>query len=379
MLTREEKAKIIEEIVNIFNTYKTIGFVDFYKLPTREYREMKKKLTSVNIKFFKKSLVIKALERLNKKELINFLPNSCGILFTNKNPFEIYKEIKKLVTYRFAKENDIAEEDIVIKPMVTNIPAGMAIAEFQRLKIEVGVEAGKIAIKKEKVLVKKGERISKEVASILQKLNIKPIPIRIKISCLFDGKIIYPKEVLELDEKFYIDQILRIFSFANSVCEKIGWITKYNVSNFVKKAYLNAIELSIKIEFFDEKNIREALRRAIIRLNIFKSLINIENMEYVYAALLLHEAKKEITEENIKKILEAAGIVPDEAKVKSLVESLKNINIDEVLKSATLQPVQVVQTQIPQETKKEEEKKKEEEEKKREEEAVAGLSALFGF
>jgi len=378
MLTREKKAKIIEEIINIFNNYKTIGFVDFFKLPTREYREMKKKLNSVNIKFFKKSLVIKTLERLNKKELINYLPNACGILFTNREPFEVYREIKRLVTYRYAKENDIAEEDIVIKPMVTNIPAGMAIAEFQRLKIEVGVEAGKIAIKKEKVLVKKGEKISKEVASILQKLNIKPIPIRIKVTCLTDKKIIYPKEILDLDENYYIQQILKIFSFVSAICEKIGLITRYNISNYLKRAYLNALELSVKAEFFCERTISEILRRAIIKVNIFKSLN--KDMEYVYAALLLYEAKKEITEESIRKILEAAGIVPDEAKIKSLVESLKNINIEEVLKSTTLisQPQVIPQQQEIKKEKGEEEKKKEEE-KKREEEAVAGLSALFGL
>jgi len=103
-------------------------------------------------------------------------------------------------------------------------------------------------------------------------------------------------------------------------------------------------------------------------------------MEYIYAALLLHSAKKEINEENLKKVLEAAGVSVDEARVKSLVESVKNINIDEVLSSATLvtAPVQPVAPQ-QQAAEKKEEKKSEEESKKAEEQAVAGLSALFGF
>ena len=96
-------------------------------------------------------------------------------------------------------------------------------------------------------------------------------------------------------------------------------------------------------------------------------------MENVYAALLLHSAKKEITEENLKKVLEAAGIQPDENKIKALVSALKNVNIDEALQQAVAVPA----TGTAQaETK--EEKKEEEEEKKKEEEAVAGLSALFG-
>jgi len=97
--------------------------------------------------------------------------------------------------------------------------------------------------------------------------------------------------------------------------------------------------------------------------------------EYAYAALLLHSAKKEINEENVRKVLEAVGIQPDEAKIKALVASLEGVNIDEVLQQAITFAAPVAQEQ--KEEKKEEEKK-EEEEGKSLEEAAAGLSALFG-
>jgi len=95
-------------------------------------------------------------------------------------------------------------------------------------------------------------------------------------------------------------------------------------------------------------------------------------MNEVYAALLLHEAKKEINEENIKKVLEAAGAQVDENKIKALIAALQGVNIDEALSQAAIVQAQPVQTQ---EAKVE---KKEEEGKKKEEEAVAGLASLFG-
>ena len=95
-------------------------------------------------------------------------------------------------------------------------------------------------------------------------------------------------------------------------------------------------------------------------------------MEYVYSALLLHSAKQPITEENIKKVLEAAGITPDEAKIKALVASLEGVNIDEALQQAAV----AVAAPAKEEEKKEEKK---EEEGKKAEEAAAGLSALFGW
>jgi len=96
-------------------------------------------------------------------------------------------------------------------------------------------------------------------------------------------------------------------------------------------------------------------------------------MNEVYAALILHEAKKEINEENIKKILEAAGAQVEEAKIKALVAALQGVNIDEALKQAVVIPTQAAVT-----TQEKKEEEREEEEKKRAEEAVAGLSALFG-
>jgi len=97
--------------------------------------------------------------------------------------------------------------------------------------------------------------------------------------------------------------------------------------------------------------------------------------------MLLHSAGKEINEENIKKVLEAAGVKVDDARVKALVASLEGVNIEEAIKSASLVATAPAQAEAKEE-KKEEEKKEEEKKKKEEEvseeEAAAGLSALFG-
>jgi large subunit ribosomal protein L12 len=98
-------------------------------------------------------------------------------------------------------------------------------------------------------------------------------------------------------------------------------------------------------------------------------------MELMYATLLLHSVGKEINEENLKKVLEAAGAQADEGKIKAVVAALEGKNIDEILEKAAM-PV-AAPAAAPAEEKKEEEKKEEEEEKKAEE-AAAGLAALFG-
>ncbi|AIU69873.1 50S ribosomal protein L12 [Thermococcus eurythermalis] len=106
-------------------------------------------------------------------------------------------------------------------------------------------------------------------------------------------------------------------------------------------------------------------------------------MEYVYAALLLHAAGKEITEENLKAVLEAAGVTPDEARIKALVAALEGVNIDEVIEKAAMPvaaPVAVAAAPAPAEggAEQAQEEEEEEEEEASEEEALAGLGALFG-
>ena len=106
-------------------------------------------------------------------------------------------------------------------------------------------------------------------------------------------------------------------------------------------------------------------------------------MEYVYAAMLLHKAGKEINEENITNVLTAAGVAVEAVRVKALVASLSEVNIDEAVKAAPAMMAAPAAAQAPSapaaEAKpKEEEKKKKEDDKAKEEAALEGLGALFG-
>jgi large subunit ribosomal protein L12 len=107
-------------------------------------------------------------------------------------------------------------------------------------------------------------------------------------------------------------------------------------------------------------------------------------MEYVYAAMLLHKAGKEINEKNLSNILTAAGVTVDAVRVKALVASLSEVNIDEAIKAAPTMMAAPAAAQAPTtpaaeaKPKEEDKKKKVEEEKAKEEAALEGLGALFG-
>lgn len=99
-------------------------------------------------------------------------------------------------------------------------------------------------------------------------------------------------------------------------------------------------------------------------------------MEYIYAALLLDAAGKEISEKSLEEVVKAAGFTPDEAMAKSVAKSLNGVNIKDVIKNA--QSVQVAAPAAAGAAPAEKKKEEKAEEKMSEEEAAGGLASLFG-
>ena len=103
-------------------------------------------------------------------------------------------------------------------------------------------------------------------------------------------------------------------------------------------------------------------------------------MEYIYSAMVLYAAGKDITEDAVTAVLKAAGVDADAAKVKALIASLDGVDIKEAIESAsvmaapTAAPAAAPAAGAAAAPANEEP----EEEAVSEEEAAAGLSALFG-
>ncbi|MCC4768885.1 50S ribosomal protein P1 [Methanosarcina sp. DH2] len=102
-------------------------------------------------------------------------------------------------------------------------------------------------------------------------------------------------------------------------------------------------------------------------------------MEYIYAALLLHNAGKAITEEAITAVLQAAGIEVNEARAKALVAALDGVDIEEAIaKAAFAAPAAAPAAAAPAAAEAPVEEPEEEEDDTSEEDGMAGLGALFG-
>ena len=101
-------------------------------------------------------------------------------------------------------------------------------------------------------------------------------------------------------------------------------------------------------------------------------------MEYMYAAMLLHSAGKEINEDAITSTLSAAGLQPDSVRVKAIVAALAEVNIEEALKAPVFTAGAAPAAAAPAAEEEAEAEEEPQEEEKEEEEDLQGLGDLLG-
>jgi large subunit ribosomal protein L10 len=250
-VVKKEKIAAVEKLRKILEENQLIGFADLYKMPTKQLQEIRKQIRGKGqIIVTKKSIVLHALREVQKQNLQEFekmLPQQPAIIVSNQEPFKFYLFISKMKSPTYAKAGDAAEEDIVVSAGPTNLLPGPVISELTKLGIPAGVEEGKIAIKKDKVVATKGTIISKELASVLRKLNIKPINIGLKIVALYKDGEIFQKEVLDLVGEKYITLVLQAHQRALNLSVAVGYPTRENIKLLLAKAYRTAKVIENKL------------------------------------------------------------------------------------------------------------------------------------
>jgi len=148
------------------------------------------------------------------------------LLFCDIDPFELSAILSENRSDAKAKAGQIAPTDIEIKEGPTELVPGPAISQLGSLGIKVAVEDGKITIKENKVIVKKGEKINETAADLMAKLDIKPFKVGFNPVVAYDNKEGKFYEEIQIDKEKTIEELKekarKAFSFAYS----ISWITK---------------------------------------------------------------------------------------------------------------------------------------------------------
>jgi len=238
-VVKEWKLKAVEKLRGEIEKCPVIAIINMHKLPSRQLQQIKKNVREqCTFRIVKKSILqfaMKDLKIKNVEELQKIIPQQPALVLTELDPFKFFSTIDKLKSPAAAKEGDIAPGDIKVSAGPTNLLPGPVISELTRGGIPAAVKDGKIAIKKDVVVAKKGDKISKQLASALKKLDIEPMLIGLNVVAIYQDGMIYKKETLSL-VNVYPEMIKEAYNQALNLSVAVCYPTKENVKYLIAKA-----------------------------------------------------------------------------------------------------------------------------------------------
>lgn len=236
----EYKIALVKELAGIMKKSRTILIASTSKLPSSQFHEIKKNLRGkADIKIARKSAVLRAIDSVQRAgldKLREHIKADVALFFSNLDAFELSGLLSDNLSSVRAKAGDIAHEDISVEPGPTDLVPGPAISELSSVGLKVAVEGGKLAIKQPAVIVKAGEAIKPNVASVLGKLNITPLKVGFEPLAAYDSESDKVYTGIKIDKKKFIEEfkgdIVRSRNFAIS----IAYICKETISALMQKA-----------------------------------------------------------------------------------------------------------------------------------------------
>ncbi len=245
----EKKQKALKELIELIQKNKTIMIASIESLPARRFQKIKKELKGkAVVKVLKKSLINLALEKASTElEPIKAkVDKDFALLLSQQDPFELAGLLAELKSNTKIKPGQIAEQEIEIPVGTTDVLAGPAITEFSNAKIKVGIDQGKIAVK-EALIIKKGSKISPEVALVLERLEIKPVIIGFKPIIAYDSENKKVYASINIDPKQAMQMIVQAAHEALNLAMGSDYICSDTIPLLIGKANMQALYLQNKL------------------------------------------------------------------------------------------------------------------------------------
>ena len=264
----EWKYKEVEELTNLLTEKPVIGIVEIGGIPAPQMQQMRKNLHgTANVHSSKNSLILRAFDDAEKKvegisalrELVN---GQTAIITTEMNPFKLYSKIKASRTNAPAKGGETAWSDIEVKAGDTPFKPGPIVGDLQKSGIPAAIQEGKVVIKKDKIVVAAGEKIPKDVAQMLTRLEIYPVEIGMSLQGVFEDGNIYKPDVLDIDVDEFVVRMQQASRNALNLAMETAWICKRTVKPLLSKAYSDAFKLAMEKGILNKETIKHLISKA---------------------------------------------------------------------------------------------------------------------
>jgi large subunit ribosomal protein L10 len=257
----EEVNRIVAEI----RAHEVTAVVSFHGIPTRQLQSIRAELKDVaTIQVARITLIHRALKESGEMvlKLFDSIDGQTALIFTNLNPFKLFKLLEDSRTPAPARAGDIAPRDIVVEKGPTSFRPGPIVSDLQNAGIPAAIEKGKIVIRETRTVAKSGESITARLADVLDRLEIYPMEVGLYLQAAYDGDIIYTPEDLHIDKKACFEQLVQAVSNALNLSISAEYPTSLTVAPLLQKGSHEAMSLALEAQVFEPEVIQMLLARA---------------------------------------------------------------------------------------------------------------------
>lgn len=264
----EWKIRKVEELTTAVTESPVVAIADVKGIPAPQLQHIRQKLRGrVRIMVSKKSLIRHSLTKLSDsregiEQLVDSLDGQVAFVLTDLNPFKLFKEMESTKTKAPARGGEVSPEDILVKEGDTPFKPGPIMSELQRAGLPASIERGKVVIKKDTVLVKEGEKIPKQVAQVLTRLEIYPIIVGLNLTGVYENGLIFSPEDLRIDDVEFMSRLSDAIVATMNLAMFIHYVTDRTVEPLIVQAEQRALNVAMASGILTKKTAELLLQKA---------------------------------------------------------------------------------------------------------------------
>jgi large subunit ribosomal protein L10 len=300
MHTRKWKETQVQELQHLADKYPVIAVASIKNFPGALAKELRKKLQNkAVVKVSKTRVIEKALKqsKLDTKELLQHAKGSVAIIFSEMNAFELYAFLKRNKVSMPAKAGLVAPDDIIVPAGDTGLPPGPVLSDLKAAGLKTVMQGPTISIAEDKLVTKKGETISSQVASALSKLAIKPVKVGLNLVACLEKSQLFLANILDIDAEKVKQQFANAHRNAFNLAIEVGYFTKDTLNFMVSKAFRQAKAVALEANLVNSATIAPILAKANAQAAALKAKIPEKQAEAKPAEKKPEQKPKEETKE----------------------------------------------------------------------------------
>jgi len=252
------KAETVERVTELAKKYPVIAVTTLSKVRSTQLMAVRKALRGhAEVYVVKNKLATLGLKNAgikNADQLLSHLSVQNALIFSTYDPFKLFLTLDKSHVYLHARAGDKAPNDIVVPAGNTSLPAGPVLSEFREAGISTKIEGGSIWVNRDSVALKEGGEVTPKLASLLSKLNIKPIRAGLTIALAYEDGLIYAGDIVAIDLEKYRQNLLDAYNSARGLSILIGYVTKETAPEIIAKAYREAVAVAVEAGFVTKES-----------------------------------------------------------------------------------------------------------------------------